>query len=277
MIHEAAAGRWKLYAIEDGWYRQHPLQNYPDSDVAAWAQHGVVPGGLLRVSFGCFLLTDGDRLLMVDSGEGGWAADALAAADSVTGQMPAALARLGVEPGGVETVVHSHLHIDHVGGDRTAAGEAFFPEARLIVHQADVSHFRNDESWLAERARAVFFPFIDEGRVQQIDGASSVAPGISVLPTPGHTPGHLSVVIDSGDDFVVIAGDATHHPIQAAHPDWSPAGDVDRELSAATRADLFHRLAERGGLLAGGHYPRPGFGRVVTDGPAFRFVPAGRP
>ncbi len=259
MILTTRLGALTLHAVEDGWYHTDPLASFPGSTSAAWEAAGVT--GRLRVRLGCFVVVDGERVVMVDSGMG--SATLPAEADAVSGRLPQALERLGIPPTAVEAVIHTHLHVDHCGGDRAADGRAFFPEARLVAHQADMDHFSADESWLGEHVRREFLPFVAEGRVDIRTGGGKVVPGITVEETPGHTPGHMSVVVASGDDEVLIGGDVSHHPVQVAHPGWSSAGDVDPEQAAVTRTEVLARLAATGVLFAAGHYPHP-WGRVAS-------------
>ena len=91
-----------------------------------------------------------------------------------------------------------------------------------------------------------------------------------LVPSTGHTPGHVSVMIESNGESAVITGDMSHHPCQLAHPDWSPMFDSDREASAATRARLFAEWADKPILVIGTHYAAPTAGHIRRDGAAFR-------
>ena len=95
-----------------------------------------------------------------------------------------------------------------------------------------------------------------------IDGPSVVLPGIAVIETPGHTPGHISVEVTADDETMFIAGDVTHHPIQAAHPEWHVQADVKPAQAEATRRQLFEALTSSDIVLAPAHYPSPHFGRI---------------
>ena len=81
--------------------------------------------------------------------------------------------------------------------------------------------------------------------------------------TPGHTPGHQSILVSSGGEKAIILGDVSHTPVQILHPDWSPTFDVDPDLSSRTRSDLFDRIEQEGLTIAAGHYPYPGLGGIV--------------
>jgi len=115
---------------------------------------------------------------------------------------------------------------------------------------------------------------VAEGRVESVDGDRQIIPGIAMSETFGHTPGHMSVEIHSGSSRAIIAGDATHHPLQASHPEWNMVADLDRTVAAVTRRALFDGLAAGAVMLAAGHFPRPGFGSVRVDEGIRVYVPA---
>jgi glyoxylase-like metal-dependent hydrolase (beta-lactamase superfamily II) len=98
-----------------------------------------------------------------------------------------------------------------------------------------------------------------------------ISPEIRLTPSTGHTPGHVSVMIESEGERAVITGDMTHHPCQLAHPDWS-LGDDDPQAAALTRSRLFAEWADQPTLVIGTHFPAPTAGHVVGDGAAFRFA-----
>ena len=269
MIWALSVGAFTVYAIEDGAYLRDPVATFVDSEPGAWeGQPGMVDGGL-RVSFGCFLIADESRIVMVDSGVGPYSKEF----PGEGGRLPAALDALGIEPSAIETVIHTHLHPDHFGGDRTPEGEPYFPNARLIVQHADYEYFTSDGEAYGSMVRTGFTPFYDAGLVDLFEGDGPIVPGFSAKATPGHTPGHMSVLVESRGNAVLVTGDSTHHPLQVRKTGWSSSGDFDTAQSARTRAELFAELAVSGVPMAGGHYPRPGFGKVEDADGELRFVP----
>lgn len=270
MIWRLTVGRFSIYAIQDGVYHIAPASAFPASDTDAWKGATLDHEGMLGIGIGCFLVTDGDRVVMVDSGMGRWP-EAPDKVRATAGLMPEGLKTLGIGPDQVEMVIHTHLHADHFGGDVTDSGEAFFPNARVVVHRADLDYFRDAEGWLANRVRDEFLPLVEEERVDLLDDAETLVPGIAVEMSPGHTPGHISVLIDSENSSALMVGDVMHHPLQVQYPNWNWIGDVDPELAAQTRIATVQRLAEKGDLLAAGHFPQPGFGRVETSEGSARF------
>jgi glyoxylase-like metal-dependent hydrolase (beta-lactamase superfamily II) len=116
-------------------------------------------------------------------------------------------------------------------------------------------------------------PIFDAGLAELVELDHVVSPEIRLTPSTGHTPGHVSVMIESEGERAVITGDMTHHPCQLAHPDWSGAqGDSDPRAAALTRARLFAEWADQTILVIGTHFAAPTAGHVVRDGAAFRFA-----
>jgi glyoxylase-like metal-dependent hydrolase (beta-lactamase superfamily II) len=114
-------------------------------------------------------------------------------------------------------------------------------------------------------------PIFEAGLVQLVELDHLISPEIRLTPSTGHTPGHVSVMIESEGQRAVITGDMTHHPCQLAHPDWT-LGDNDPKAAALTRSRLFAEWADQTILVIGTHFAAPTAGHVVRDGAAFRFV-----
>ncbi len=101
------------------------------------------------------------------------------------------------------------------------------------------------------------------GALEFVEGEQPIGDHLAALPTPGHTPGHTSVLVSSAGESAVVLGDAAHIPVQAHHTDWSPRADTNPELSRRHRAELFDRMEKDHSLVVSGHFPVPGFGRLV--------------
>ncbi len=175
-----------------------------------------------------------------------------------------AYASAGVDPTLVRLVVLSHLHADHAGGV-WADGAPRFPNARHVLHEADLDFFRSspdpDEYAAIDELRSIdALGMLDAGPDDR-----EVMPGMRVVHSPGHTPGHRSVIVGSGAESLLLTGDLLHLPVQAAHPTWLSSHDVDPEAAAASRSAIL-RLAEGSGWRIGvQHFARP-FGRVDARG-----------
>lgn len=115
-------------------------------------------------------------------------------------------------------------------------------------------------------------PVLDAGLADLVDTDHVIGPGIQLLPTPGHTPGHASVMIADGAQRALITGDFMHHPSQCAHPEWNSSADADPERALATRRAMLEQLAGTPTLVLGTHFAAPTGGRIVRDGAAYRFA-----
>lgn len=184
------------------------------------------------------------------------------------------MAAAGYPPDSIDTVLCTHLHVDHVGWNTRLVDGAWvptFPNARYLFGRTEYEHWKADRS-NAEQA-AVFDdsikPVVDAGLADLVDSSQVLTDEISLIPTPGHSPGHVSVLIRSEGEEALLTGDVAHHPCQMAHPEWSSTADSDPVRSAATRRELFGRFADTPTLVIGAHY---GAGRLRRDGEGFRLV-----
>lgn len=271
MIWRLPCGKYSLFAIEDGFFFREPDEMFPEAGDGFWARHpGWLHDGRLRLSLGCFLLTDGHDSVMIDTGMG---SQTLPDPEAVTGQMPAALSRIGIPAEAISRVVHTHLHFDHIGGNRKDDGHPFMPNARYSLHDAEWDYWSEEDSVPAERARSMMSGFIEDGSVDLIDRDTEILPGVVAIESPGHTPGHLSVEIISQGTRTMIIGDVAHHPAQTTNPKWSITADVDKDLAARTRDRVFDVLLGSGTTMAAGHFEGLGIGTIEMDDSVRVFVP----
>jgi glyoxylase-like metal-dependent hydrolase (beta-lactamase superfamily II) len=175
----------------------------------------------------------------------------------------------------VDTVVCTHLHVDHVGWNTMLVGGKWvptFPNARYLIGRRELEHWSGENEGesqviLGDSVQPIF----DAGLADLVELDHRISPEIRLIPSTGHTPGHVCVRIESEGESAIITGDMSHHPCQMAHPDWSPAFDSDPKAAAVTRARLFAEWADEPVLVIGTHYATPTAGRVRRDGAAFRF------
>jgi glyoxylase-like metal-dependent hydrolase (beta-lactamase superfamily II) len=172
------------------------------------------------------------------------------------------LTRAGSSPEEVDVVVHTHLHVDHVGWDGS------FPNARYVVSGDEWSYFMTEDS-LARRPHLSdrVEPLRDAGSVVLVDGELEVVSGIRLVPTRGHTPGHASVFIESEGEELVVLGDVVVHELQLADPDLVFVNDDDSQLAAATRKQVLGQLADKGTHSIVSHFH--GVGRFTRNGDGF--------
>jgi glyoxylase-like metal-dependent hydrolase (beta-lactamase superfamily II) len=200
---------------------------------------------------------------------------------NLTGGIPLAtpflqhLADAGWSSDSVNAVICTHLHADHVGWNTMLVGCKWvptFPKARYLIGKREFEHWSHESN---EEQQAILGdsvrPIFDAGLVDLVETDHRISPELRLTPTPGHTPGHVSVMIQSEGQSAVITGDIAHHPCQMAHPEWATGYDSDTQGATATRAKLFAEWADQPILVIGTHYAAPTAGHVKRDGAAFRF------
>ena len=237
--------------------------------------HFVNEQDQLLLSIHALLVEAPGLRLVVDTCVGNDKARGLLGGNALSTPFLQHLADAGWSRESVDTVVCTHLHVDHVGWNTMLENGKWvptFPNARYLFGRTEFDHWsaEGDKEQQAILADSVQ-PILDAGLAQMVDLDHRIGPEVRLIPTTGHTPGHVSVMIESEGQTAVITGDMSHHPCQMAHPDWSPTFDSDPKAAAVTRARMFAEWADRPILVIGTHYAGRTAGHVVTDGEAFRF------
>lgn len=185
------------------------------------------------------------------------------------------LAAAGYARESIDTVLCTHLHVDHVGWNTMKQGDRWvptFPNARYLFGRAEYAHWTGPHD--RDDIRTVFSdsvqPILDAGLAELIDPDHRIGEEISLIPTPGHTPGHVSLRIASDGAEGLITGDFLHHPCQIAHPDWASTADWDAAAANATRRRMYAALADRPVLILGTHFAGATAGHLVSDGDGWR-------
>ncbi len=191
-------------------------------------------------------------------------------------QLPflAALTAAGFPPESVDTVVCTHLHVDHVGWNTRLVDGRWvptFPNARYLIGRVESEHWdaygvHEDGDVYGDSVR----PVIEAGLVDLVEFGHRVTDEVVLEATPGHSPGHQSVHITSGGAEALITGDVMHHPLQCAVPDLESAFDSDADAARLTRRSLLARYAGSDVLVIGTHFGGRGAGHVVSDAEAWR-------
>ena len=185
----------------------------------------------------------------------------------------------GVAPESVDVVLCTHLHVDHVGWNtRLEHGRwvPTFPRARYLFARREWEHWSAERDDDAARIMAdSVTPIVEAGLATLVEADHRISDELWLEPTPGHTPGHVSVRLRSGDADAVITGDLMHHPIQMAEPEWCSHFDFDPGQARKTRRAFCERYADGPVTVLGTHFHHPTAGRIVTHGPAWRLEVGG--
>ena len=246
----------------------------------AWLRpHFAHADGRLYGSIHSFIIESGQRRIVVDTCVGNDKARAIKAWNLLQGPFLADLARAGFPADSIDTVLCTHLHVDHVGWNtRLVNGKWLptFPNARYLFGRREWEHWaaaeaeHRDGDVMGDSVR----PIIDAGLAELVDMNHSLTAEVCLEPTPGHTPGHVSVRISSRGAEGVITGDLMHHPLQCAEPDLANNFDVDAAAARRTRREFLTRYANKPVLVLGTHFAPPTGGRVIDAEGAWRFEPA---
>jgi glyoxylase-like metal-dependent hydrolase (beta-lactamase superfamily II) len=266
-MHTVTIGNVEITALLDTAILMNPRTFLPQYGEQLLAEYGHLADsqGLMPMAVTCYLLRSAGKNILVDTGLGGRRRPGFP-----RGRLDESLRDAGIAPSEIDVVLNTHLHIDHVGWNTVDAEDGtkqvFFPNARFLFQQTEWDFWMTPEH-LAEPGNAHLVecvaPLISTGRVTMVNTEHAVDEHITFIPTPGHTPGHVAIGIMSAGERAVIGGDASHHPAQLMHPDWSPAFDTDPIQSAKTRDRLFDRVIEEERTWIAGHWEHPGIGRIV--------------
>ena len=256
--YRRSVGSVELVSLTDGQGGGRPTTIFPTSSASVWRDEfpELLDGdGLIHPRYGSVALRSEGKLIVVDTGAG-----------PPNGRLLEEMASKGVDREAVDLVVITHLHGDHIGGN-LIDGQPTFPRARYLVSRADWDYWTDPDvlgGVAAVQEQATPLEGLDV--LDLIEGEYAVTGELTTLPTPGHTPGHISLAIHSAGARGFILGDVAHSPAQAHYTDWSPSFDIDPATSPVTRRAIFDRLEAEGSLISAGHMPDQGFGRLVREG-----------
>ena len=239
---------------------------FPDVPLVSWELHeNALEDGMLQLYFGCFFVRSQGKIVLVDTGMGpGPHPDR----GNRTGDLLNQLKISGVNADDVDIVVHTHLHGDHVGWNLNLSDgkpRLNFPNARYLVPKLDWEHFT--QSGILESAPQVqdyVIPLQELGVMELVEGEHRINEDITTLPSPGHTPGHQVILINSLGEKAMIVGDLLHSKVQVQEPGWCAGVDVDKALSHYSRESVLLKAESEGYIVAAGHFhPTDHIGKVI--------------
>jgi glyoxylase-like metal-dependent hydrolase (beta-lactamase superfamily II) len=260
-------GNVEIMSLSDGMLEFDLCNFFPTIPSENWQPHEshLTDEHKVRFNLGSYLIRSDGRTVLVDTGLGPKPADT---PDVPWGTLMKDFAANGVRPEDVDMVVMTHLHRDHVGWNLRTEGQKYvptFPKARYWMSAKDweTCHQPEIQKDRYPNAPTCVWPLEQLGLVELMHGEHSISRELTAVPTPGHTPGHVSILITSQGERALVLGDAAHNPAQIIEPDWVSRADMDPDLTRQTRRALIERLEREKILVAAGHFPAPGFGRIV--------------
>lgn len=276
--YRMALGDFEVTALYDGYIELDSklFKNATPVEMQKLLARAFVGKTGMQTAVNGYLINTGANLILVDTGSAKCFGPTL-------GSLPDNLKAAGYEAAQVDTVVITHLHPDHACGLITADGKLAFPNATVRTDKAESDFWMNeqiaakapkDSQGSFKQARDSLQPYIAAGKFKPFSGAETIVPGITAVPTPGHTPGHTSYQVSSKDQTLLILGDIIHsYAMQFPRPTIAIAFDNDSSKAIAIRKKIFADAAKNQTLLAGAHLPFPGIGQVHVEGTGYDWVP----
>lgn len=277
-------GTFECIIVSDGTHTYpHPVQIFVSVNASkerleqVLREHNLDPEQWKQYvsPYSSLVINTGQHLVLVDTGAGGL--------EPTTGKLIPNLQAEGIKPEDIDTVILTHGHPDHIGGSTDSQGRPAFPKARYIMWK-DEWDFWISEPNLVEldvdehikelliRVARKNLPPIQK-QLDLVDHETEIVPGIRVIPAPGHTPGHMAVVITSENEKLLYISDAVLHQIHLEQPDWYTVVDFDPERVVSTRRRLLDRAATEKALVHVFHFPFPGLGYVSQKGELWQWKP----
>ena len=281
-------GDLKIHVVNDGYFhlsyiappdmevRDTLAMNVDDETRKEYFRSHLLYSGDIRLLVSPVLIESKDRRILVDSGWSG------TGASPTSGRLASSLALLGIEPESIDTIILTHAHPDHFGGLlNPGSRDLAYPNAEVIISQREFEFWSGDEGnaiceAIPVLAEAPAILQVLDKNLRIIQAGDEILSGIQSIPSPGHTPGHISLAIDAGGKQLLLPGDAiTNIHTNFEHPEWQPFFDYDPEQAGKTRRKLLDRAATDQMLMLGYHFPFPGLGYALSEGQAYHWYPAG--
>ena len=280
-------GEFGCVSTSDGALNYPPeslFANVPPERVEEALRQCNLPTAQVTTPYTCLFVDTGEHRVLVDTGAGNLGAHAarifpgIDHSTSVTGLLPENLRASGIEPSGIDTVISTHAHPDHVGGTLNEAGELVFSNAHYFISEEEWEFWNSEAATtkapeiMAETARTNLEPLKD--RLTLIGDSSEIVPGIHAIATFGHTPGHIALSIASGADRLLHVSDAVLYPIHLEHPEWTPVFDVFPEQASASKSRIFDLAAKEEALVFAHHFPPfPSLGHIRRREQGWQWLP----
>ncbi len=229
--------------------------------------HFMNDDGDLFFSVHALIIDTGERRIIVDTCIGNDKQLAVPDWDKMQTTFLSDLEDAGYAKDSIDTVLCTHLHVDHVGWNTMLVNDEWVPtfsKARYLFAKDEWEHWdaNEDEIEIGPVMQQSIRPIIEADLVELVDCEHQVCEGVKLIPTPGHTPGHVSVHISSEGKEALITGDFVHHPVQFSRPHWCSSADSDQERGLQTRKKLFSEYVDSDVLIIGTHFSTPTAGYI---------------
>lgn len=279
-VYRYKVGDFEVIQLMDG-ARTFPMPdqfvaNISKDEAIKAAAAAYMPDGKVTIPFSPMIVNTGSKLVMIDTGNG---LGAFAGSKGAVGQARGNMEAAGIDPKQIDIVLISHFHGDHIGGLKNADGSPAFPNAEIKVPAAEQAFWGDD----ANQSKANGFnkgqfagvkKMMEGLKTTPFEAGKEVAPGITSIASPGHTPGHVSFAVASGSKRILVQSDVTNIPSMfLRNPDWQVAFDNDGPLAVQTRHKIYDMAAAEKMVVSGYHFPYPCVGHVEKDGKGYRLVP----
>jgi glyoxylase-like metal-dependent hydrolase (beta-lactamase superfamily II) len=268
MSNSFKIGDIEVSVVSDGIARAPGTMYFQGTTQEQWEPHKrwLDHAGNVEFPFTCFVVQSGGRTVLIDTGLG-----AISMMGFTGGSLLGELQSAGVKSEDIDTVFVTHLHVDHCGTVAQIEGDdarPTFPNAKYCWTAEEQAHWTGpvmESAFITPDQKTYFkgmFAAI-EGRFEPAADGEAIAPGVTVIATPGHTPGHAGIVLSSGTARAFILGDAISCPVQLTESEWSGMGDMDPKLARQSQEIVAREAEQTGALLTAAHFPGLTFGRVV--------------
>jgi glyoxylase-like metal-dependent hydrolase (beta-lactamase superfamily II) len=272
-FHRYKVGSFEVTVVADG----QSSFKFPDNFVTnktrdevnkAWMAMSMQADQMV-VPYSPIVLKNGNRTIVIDTGRG------------AAGQFQTNLKNAGIDAAQVDTVIISHFHGDHINGLLTKEGKPAFAKAEILVPSVEFKYFMDDgemSKQTTDRMKGVFanarkvFDALNR-KVTPYETGKEVAPGITAMATYGHTPGHMSFIVASGNGKLFVQSDVTNNPLFVRNPGFHIIFDQDAQMAEATRRKVYDMLVADKVPVQGFHYPFPALARIEKTSTGYREIP----
>ncbi|MBQ2753722.1 MAG: MBL fold metallo-hydrolase [Firmicutes bacterium] len=262
------SGNCKVTYIPDGGAYISSGAMYPTSDAEGWTGYPELTDDQARVivSLGGFLIETGDRKILMDLGYGPYNVEFPGFGPFMGGKYLESLAATGVKPEEITDVFYTHLHLDHVGWtsvEKDGKRVLTFPNARYMCSETEWNFWPGDESGLGPDPETVVKPLT--GVIQFVKDGEEIAPGLTAYAAPGHTPGFMTLKLETGADTIWFCADIFHCTVQFSERKWHAVFDIDPAAGEVSRVAKLPEFVKDGVIMADGHFSNGAFGKLTEE------------